>query len=226
MSHRPTPALVISIVALFVAMGGTGYAASQIPRASVGAAQLKKNAVSSPKVKNGSLALNDFKAAERTKLRGSAGARGAAGARGSQGSGGIRGLSGLKGDEGADGSDGSDGGEGIQGIPGPTGVEQVVVRTGGLSYTASVGPNGQVLSDDVQCQPGESVVGGGADVGPAFAFNDQPNVVITGSRPADGSGSALGTGDKPTGWFVQARRNSNTTTQTVGLYVLCASAGA
>ena len=223
MPHRPTPALVISIVALFVAMGGTGYAASQIPRASVGAAQLKKNAVSSPKVKNGSLALDDFKLAERTKLRGSAGTRGAAGARGSQGVGGTRGLSGLEGDE---GSDGSDGGQGIQGIQGPTGVEEVVVRTAGLSYVSAVGPNGQILSDDVQCQAGESVVGGGADVGPSVAFDDQPNVVITGSRPADASGAALGTGDEPTGWFVQARRNSNTTTQTVGVYVLCASAGA
>ena len=144
MSHRPTPALVISIVALFVAMGGTGYAASQIPRASVGAAQLKKNAVSSPKVKNGSLALNDFKVAEHAKLRGSAGARGAAGARGSQGLGGIRGLSGLEGDEGAEGSDG---GQGIQGIPGPTGVEQVVVRTGGLVFSAGAGGDGQVSDD-------------------------------------------------------------------------------
>ena len=29
---RPSPALVISIVALFVALGGTGYAAVQLPK--------------------------------------------------------------------------------------------------------------------------------------------------------------------------------------------------
>jgi hypothetical protein len=223
MSHRPTPALVISIVALFVAMGGTGYAASQIPRGSVGAAQLKKNAVSSPKVKNGSLALNDFKIAERTKLRGSAGARGAAGARGSQGLGGSRGLSGLEGDEGADGSDG---GQGIQGIPGPTGVEQVVVRTGGLVFAAGAGGDGQVLTTDVQCQAGESVVGGGTDIFPTVAVTNQPNTIIIGSRPADPAGTPPTAGMEPTGWFVQARRNSQTSGQTVNVFVLCASAGA
>ena len=67
---RPSPALVISIVALFVALGGTGYAAVQFPKASVGAKQLKKNSVSSAKVKNGALLLGDFKASERSKLHG------------------------------------------------------------------------------------------------------------------------------------------------------------
>ena len=66
---RPSPALVISIVALFVALGGTGYAAVQLPKASVGAKHLKKNSVSSAKVKNSSLLLGDFKASERSKLR-------------------------------------------------------------------------------------------------------------------------------------------------------------
>ena len=49
---RPSPALVISLVALFVALGGTGYAATQLAKNSVGAKQLRKGAVSSAKVKN------------------------------------------------------------------------------------------------------------------------------------------------------------------------------
>jgi hypothetical protein len=48
----PSPALAISLIALFVALGGTGYAAIQLPKASVGAKQLKKNAVTSSKIKN------------------------------------------------------------------------------------------------------------------------------------------------------------------------------
>jgi hypothetical protein len=60
-------------------MGGTGYAAVRLPTGSVGAKQLKKNSVSSAKVKNRSLLLNDFKRAERTKLRGANGAQGYAG---------------------------------------------------------------------------------------------------------------------------------------------------
>ena len=42
-----TPSLVISMVALFVALGGASYAAVKIPKNSVGAAQIKKNAVTS-----------------------------------------------------------------------------------------------------------------------------------------------------------------------------------
>ncbi len=59
-----TPSLVISVVALFVALGATGYAISKIPAGSVGTKQIKKNAVTSAKVKNQSLAAKDFKAGQ------------------------------------------------------------------------------------------------------------------------------------------------------------------
>ena len=48
----PSPALVISLIALFVALGGTTYAATSLPSNSVGTKQLKKNAVTGPKIKN------------------------------------------------------------------------------------------------------------------------------------------------------------------------------
>ncbi len=62
--HRPSPAMVLAIVALIVALGGTGYAAIKLPANSVGTAQLKKDAVTSLKVKNGSLLAGDFKAGQ------------------------------------------------------------------------------------------------------------------------------------------------------------------
>jgi hypothetical protein len=49
--RRPSPALVISLIALFVALGGTGYAALSLPKNSVGTKQLKKNAVTGSKIK-------------------------------------------------------------------------------------------------------------------------------------------------------------------------------
>jgi hypothetical protein len=52
---RPSPALVISIVALVFAMVGTGYAAFKVPKKSVGTKQLKANAVTNAKVKNETL---------------------------------------------------------------------------------------------------------------------------------------------------------------------------
>jgi hypothetical protein len=60
---RITYANVIASLALFMAMGGTGYALS-LPKASVGAKQLKKGAVTSKKVKNASLLEKDFKAGQ------------------------------------------------------------------------------------------------------------------------------------------------------------------
>jgi hypothetical protein len=70
--RRPSPALVISCIALTVALGGTSYATVfQVPRNSVGPLQLKNaavvnrkianNAVTSAKVMNGTLVPADFK---------------------------------------------------------------------------------------------------------------------------------------------------------------------
>jgi hypothetical protein len=52
MSRRPSAAIVISSAALFMSLGGVGYAAMSIPNNSVGTPQLKNNAVSANKIKN------------------------------------------------------------------------------------------------------------------------------------------------------------------------------
>jgi len=54
----------IALLALFVALGGTSYAAVNLPNGSVGAAQLKQGAVASKKLRNG--------AVSRAKLRNNA----------------------------------------------------------------------------------------------------------------------------------------------------------
>lgn len=53
--------MVVAGIALSVALGGTGYAASKPPENSVGPEQLMNNAVTSSKVKNHSLLSVDFK---------------------------------------------------------------------------------------------------------------------------------------------------------------------
>jgi hypothetical protein len=70
--HLRSPALWIALLALFVALGGTGYAALKVANNSIGTKQLKRgavkgpdlaaNAVTGPKVKRGSLERSDFKA--------------------------------------------------------------------------------------------------------------------------------------------------------------------
>src|SRR3954447_11654185 len=59
-----TSAHVIAMLALFIAMGGTGYAALKLPKNSVGSKQIKKNAVTGSKVKNGALKKGDFAAGQ------------------------------------------------------------------------------------------------------------------------------------------------------------------
>jgi hypothetical protein len=49
--HRPSPAMIVACIALAVALGGTSYAAVQLPKNSVGAKQLKKNAITAPKIR-------------------------------------------------------------------------------------------------------------------------------------------------------------------------------
>jgi hypothetical protein len=69
--HRPSPSMIVALSALCIALGGSAYAAWNLPANSVGTKQLKNGAVteaklgnstvSSVKVKNGSLLAKDFK---------------------------------------------------------------------------------------------------------------------------------------------------------------------
>jgi hypothetical protein len=100
-----TSAHVIAMLALMVALGGTGYAALSLPKNSVGTKQLKKNAVISSKVKNRSLKAVDFKKGQIPK--GAQGPRGIQGFPGQQGIAGPTGASGPTGPTGAAGLNGS-----------------------------------------------------------------------------------------------------------------------
>ncbi|WP_395656888.1 hypothetical protein [Nocardioides sp.] len=58
------PPMAVALLALVIALGGTSYAVTQLPKNSVGTPQLKSNAVTSPKVKDGSLKSTDFGAGQ------------------------------------------------------------------------------------------------------------------------------------------------------------------
>ena len=57
---EPSPALIVSVVALVVALGGTSYAAFSLPKNSVGTKQLKNRAVTKPKLANGLATTSNF----------------------------------------------------------------------------------------------------------------------------------------------------------------------
>lgn len=95
--HRPSPSMAVALVALSVALGGTSYAAITLPKNSVGSKQLKANAVTGAKVRDGSLFANDFAAAQIPKgPRGDIGPQGAAGAPGAPGPTGAPGPSTIR----------------------------------------------------------------------------------------------------------------------------------
>jgi hypothetical protein len=58
---RPSPALIVASLALFVALSGIGYTAVVLPAGSVGTKQLKRGAVTSTKVKDNSLRGRDIR---------------------------------------------------------------------------------------------------------------------------------------------------------------------
>ena len=58
---RPSHATIVAYLALFVALGSGAYAATQLPKNSVGAKQLKKKAVTAAKIKDGAVTTPKIK---------------------------------------------------------------------------------------------------------------------------------------------------------------------
>jgi hypothetical protein len=85
---RPSPSLAISLLALFVALGGVGYAA-----ATIGSAQIKNNSIRSVDIRNGTIVAKDINATTRASLKGQKGDRGDKGDKGDTGSAGAAGTS-------------------------------------------------------------------------------------------------------------------------------------
>ena len=106
----------LALLALFFALGGTSFAATNVV--------LAANSVGARQVIDGSLRTSDLSKAARTALKGNrgltgpAGRRGPAGAPGAQGSQGPTGATGVQGAQGSQGPPGATGAQGAQGVPG------------------------------------------------------------------------------------------------------------
>jgi hypothetical protein len=173
---RPSPAMVVACIALALALGGTGYAATQLaPRNSVGTLQ----------VINRSLKAIDFKQGQLPR-----GARGPAGATGPQG---PPGAQGSQGPAGAAGPAGPAGPAGATGPAGPgANVRWAAVRadggiaasSGGITLAAKPG-SGQYLLNY-----GSSVAGKLILTSSGYAGNHTANRGETSAgpcgNPADG----------------------------------------
>ena len=146
-TRRLSPATVIATIALAVALGGTTYAVTTLPKNSVGNAQLKNAAVTSAKVKNYSLLAIDFKKGQLAKVfptvagpSGPTGPAGATGAPGATGPTGPVGDTGAQGPAGAQGAAGLSYGFSVESAPtnSVTGCVTVDLATGVISPTRAV----------------------------------------------------------------------------------------
>jgi Collagen triple helix repeat (20 copies) len=208
---------ILAVTALIVAVFGStplGQAAGRliVPKNSVGPAQLKKNAVTGLKVKDGTLLAADFKANQLPDGpkgdKGDTGPQGPAGPKGSTGSQGPKGATGAQGPKGATGAQGPKGAQGVQGVSGPQGPKGDPGATKVMVRSSSNGPIGAntSLSATATCLSGETRVGGGANA------TVVPKGVLTSSYPVGSSE-----------WRVWYKNNANTQGQSITAYVLCAS---
>jgi hypothetical protein len=101
---HPSPAFVVAMIALFVALTGTAVATNSATLALITGKQIKNGSITGLDVKNKSLTPKDFRGSVRGP-RGLAGAAGPAGAAGTPGAAGAKGDKGDKGDTGAPGQD-------------------------------------------------------------------------------------------------------------------------
>lgn len=168
---KPSPAMVVALLALFVALGGGAYAATNLPRNSVGTAQLRNqavnvhklgfdsvgtrriqpgavnnsrlqhNAVTTDKVRNGSLLAEDF--APGQLPHGPQGPQGPEGPPGAQGPTGPQGPAGPAGPPGGNGgTPGPPGPEGPQGPQGDQGIPGPPGDPGPAGQDGPPGPQG------------------------------------------------------------------------------------
>jgi Collagen triple helix repeat (20 copies) len=150
MSGSKTPTIIaitaLAVAVLFATPLGQAAGNLVLSKNSVGAAQIKKNAVTGPKVKDASLMAADFKAGQLP-----AGPQGPKGDPGPQGPKGDPGAQGPKGDQGIQGIQGQ---TGAKGDPGLSGYEVVT----GDAHWVSPGAVGQ---STVYCPGGKKALGGG-----------------------------------------------------------------
>ena len=169
----------VGLLALFIALGGTSYAAAKLPRNSVGTAQLRKGAVTTAKLSH---SLQG-----KLKQAGNAGPAGPKGDTGAQGAQGPQGIQGPAGDPGLT----SAGVGGVNTSVTPGGLTMPVAS----STTVTLDRPGKVL---VQLSGTFAVTcGGGAcsrTIGVTVGGQTVPGAFLSVSGAANGSASSTASG--------------------------------
>lgn len=188
---------IMATVGVFIALGGSSYAAitvtgSTVKNGSLSGADVKRESLTGKHVRrltgadvrDGSLLAADFRGGQLPS--------------GSQGPQGEPGPQGLPGKQGL---------QGPPGEPGSPGATDVVVRKGPTTTTATT------ASSTATCLAGETATGGGANLDPFPATS----AALIYSLPYPGT-----TGARPTGWQAGVR-STNGSSVSITAFALCAS---
>ncbi|CAA9532383.1 MAG: Phage tail fiber protein [uncultured Solirubrobacteraceae bacterium] len=181
---RLSHATVVAYLALFVALSGSSYAAVKLSKGSVRATHIAPSAVTSAKVKDGSLRSRDFKRSDLPS-----GAAGSAGPAGPKGDAGPKGETGAPGERGATGPAGFTGLRGEAGPAGDTGPR-------GPSNAYSVGTSDFFTSKPpltLTVPAGMYFVTGKVVAGTPTKVNDFYNCQVTGGDAPDEGHGAIST---------------------------------
>jgi hypothetical protein len=130
--RRPSHATVVAYLALFVALGGSSYAAVTLERNSVRTKHIARGAVTSAKVRNYSLLARDFATGQLPT-----GPKGDTGAKGEKGDPGSPGSPGSPGQPGADGAPGTARAYGR--VTGCVSAFCTITRNKDIAYAVNVG---------------------------------------------------------------------------------------
>jgi len=147
MRTRITPSMVVALVALFVALGGTAVAGTAL--------------ITGAQIKDKSIGMADLSNVTIAKLRGQRGPVGPAGARGAQGPQGVTGPAGPAGPQGAQGFTGSAGQSGGQGPAGGFNLSKIILVQGADVVIAPF----EAETAFAVCPPGAKAISGGFNAG-------------------------------------------------------------
>ena len=181
----------IALLALFLALGGTTYAAST--------ALGPRNSVASPQVVNGSLQTKDLSVKARKALKGNRGLRGSAGAKGAAG---------------ADGAQGAKGATGVQGVAGTPATKLFAVVQGDGTLVTARSSGATLVTKDAGAGTyrvyfNQSVAACAAVVTPSN-LGDAPETIQAAFQGSPISGGGL----SENGFFIQLGNNAGALTDT------------
>ena len=181
-----TYANVVASLALFLALGGAAFAATQLPRNSVGTGQLKPEAVTAGKIAKKT----------RNQLKGDRGATGPAGPQGKTGKQGPKGAAGAKGATGATGPKGANGTDGTGPAFEVFGTLKPIGATSSPIVAQNLGAGAYVVSADVTVESAVATevtctLSGGGEAKAFVNLNEPASLSLSTTRTLTAAGAEM-----------------------------------